>query len=41
MDIAILGGGVAGLASALALARRGHRPRVYERRPAPATMGRA
>ena len=39
MDIAILGGGVAGLASALALARRGHRPRVYERRPAPATMG--
>ena len=40
MDIAILGGGVAGLATALALARRGHEPRV-ERRPAPATMGRA
>lgn len=39
MDIAILGGGVAGLATALALARRGHEPRVYERRPAPATMG--
>ena len=28
-----------GLATALALARRGHEPRVYERRPAPATMG--
>ena len=33
------GGGVAGLATALALARRGHEPWVYERRPAPATMG--
>ena len=37
MDIAILGGG--GRTVPLALARRGHEPRVYERRPAPATMG--
>ena len=38
MDIAILGGG-GGVGHGLALARRGHEPRVYERRPAPATMG--
>ncbi|KMJ91421.1 monooxygenase [Achromobacter xylosoxidans] len=39
MDIGILGGGIAGLSVALALHRTGHRPRVYERGAAPATMG--
>lgn len=39
MDIGILGGGIAGLSVALALHRSGHRPRVYERGAAPATMG--
>lgn len=39
MDIGILGGGIAGLSVALALSKKGHSPRVYERRVAPATMG--
>ena len=39
MDIGILGGGIAGLSVALALHRSGHRPRVYERGAAPASMG--
>ncbi|NVE01125.1 NAD(P)/FAD-dependent oxidoreductase [Massilia sp. BJB1822] len=39
MDIAILGAGVAGASAALTLTQQGHRVRVYERRPAPATMG--
>lgn len=39
MDIAILGAGVAGMSTALALAGHGHRIRVYERRPSETTMG--
>ncbi len=39
MEIGILGGGIAGLSVALALHKRGYSPRVYERRPEPATMG--
>ncbi len=39
MEIGILGGGIAGLSVALALRKRGHRPKVYERRAEPATMG--
>lgn len=39
MEIGILGGGIAGLSTALALHKQGHNPRVYERRAAPATMG--
>ncbi|AOY90772.1 monooxygenase [Cupriavidus sp. USMAA2-4] len=39
MEIGILGGGVAGLSVALALRKRGYRPRVYERRAGPASMG--
>ncbi|WP_454694534.1 FAD-dependent monooxygenase [Achromobacter aegrifaciens] len=39
MEIGILGGGIAGLSVALALRRQGHKPRVYERRAGPATMG--
>lgn len=39
MEIGILGAGIAGLSVALALHRQGHTPRVYERRPGPATMG--
>ena len=39
MEIGILGGGIAGLSMALALRKRGHSPRVYERRAGPATMG--
>jgi FAD-dependent urate hydroxylase len=39
MDIAILGAGVAGSSAALALHQHGHRVRLYERRPMPATMG--
>lgn len=39
MEIGILGGGIAGLSVALALHQRGYRPRVYERRAKPATMG--
>ncbi len=39
MEIGILGGGIAGLSAALALRKRGHSPRVYERRAGPATMG--
>ncbi|MGB3436117.1 FAD-dependent monooxygenase [Achromobacter sp.] len=39
MEIGILGGGIAGLSVALALRKQGHKPRVYERRAGPATMG--
>lgn len=39
MDIAILGAGVAGMSTALALGRQGHRIRLYERRPSGTTMG--
>ncbi|MGV2909723.1 FAD-dependent monooxygenase [Achromobacter sp. AGC25] len=39
MEIGILGGGIAGLSVALALRKRGYKPRVYERRTEPATMG--
>lgn len=39
MEIGILGGGIAGLSVALALHKQGHKPRVFERRTAPATMG--
>ncbi|HDR9501402.1 FAD-dependent oxidoreductase [Burkholderia cepacia] len=39
MEIAILGAGVAGMSTALALAGRGHRIRLYERRPSESTMG--
>ncbi|MCA8061133.1 FAD-dependent oxidoreductase [Burkholderia sp. AU38729] len=39
MDIAILGAGVAGMSTALALGRQGHRIRLYERRPSETTMG--
>ncbi|WP_241301340.1 FAD-dependent oxidoreductase [Burkholderia stabilis] len=39
MDIAILGAGVAGMSTALALSGRGHRIRLYERRPSESTMG--
>lgn len=39
MEIAILGGGIAGLSVALALRKQGYSPRVYERRAVPATMG--
>ncbi len=39
MEIGILGGGIAGLSVALALRKQGYRPRVYERRAEPATMG--
>lgn len=39
MDIAILGAGVAGMSTALALAGRGHRIRLYERRLSDSTMG--
>ncbi|WP_175777203.1 FAD-dependent oxidoreductase [Burkholderia anthina] len=39
MNIAILGAGVAGMSTALALAGRGHRIQVYERRPSESTMG--
>ncbi|CAB3757190.1 monooxygenase [Burkholderia puraquae] len=39
MDIAILGAGVAGMSTALALAGQGHRIRLYERRPSETTMG--
>jgi len=39
VEIGILGGGIAGLSVALALHQQGYRPRVYERRAAPATMG--
>ncbi|MBG0872214.1 FAD-dependent monooxygenase [Burkholderia cenocepacia] len=39
MNIAILGAGVAGMSTALALAGRGHEIRLYERRPAESTMG--
>ncbi len=39
VDIAILGGGIAGLSAALALHQQGYRPRVYERRTVPATLG--
>ncbi|KFG95689.1 monooxygenase [Burkholderia paludis] len=39
MEIAILGAGVAGMSTALALAGRGHRISLYERRPSESTMG--
>lgn len=39
MNIAILGAGVAGMSTALALAGRGREIRLYERRPAESTMG--
>lgn len=39
MEIGILGGGIAGLSVALALHKQGYKPRVYERRTEPATMG--
>ena len=39
MNIAILGGGVAGVASAIALKLKGHDVTVYERRPADANIG--
>ncbi|MCA8092355.1 FAD-dependent monooxygenase [Burkholderia anthina] len=39
MNIAILGAGVAGMSTALALAGCGHRIQVYERRPSESTMG--
>lgn len=39
MEIAILGGGIAGLSAALALHKQGHALRVYERRAGLATMG--
>ena len=39
MEIGILGGGIAGLSVALALRKQGYKPRVYERRTEPATMG--
>nr|WP_254599237.1 FAD-dependent oxidoreductase [Burkholderia lata] len=39
MDIAILGAGVAGMSTALALCRQGHRIRLYERRPSETTTG--
>ncbi|MBY8607830.1 FAD-dependent oxidoreductase [Burkholderia arboris] len=39
MNIAILGAGVAGMSTALALAGRGHQIRLYERRPSESTMG--
>ncbi|MDN7489193.1 FAD-dependent oxidoreductase [Burkholderia sp. AU45274] len=39
MDIAILGAGVAGMSTALALAGQGHRIRLHERRPSATTMG--
>ncbi|MDR2332498.1 MAG: FAD-dependent monooxygenase [Burkholderiaceae bacterium] len=39
MEIGILGGGIAGLSVALALHKQGYKPRVYERRAEPATMG--
>lgn len=39
MEIGILGGGIAGLSVALALRKRGHDIRVYERRVVPSTMG--
>ncbi|RQS69780.1 FAD-dependent oxidoreductase [Burkholderia sp. Bp8963] len=39
MDIAILGAGIAGASAALTLSLRGHRVRLYERRPEAATMG--
>lgn len=39
MDIAILGAGVAGMSTALALTGQGHRIRLYERRPSETTMG--
>jgi len=39
VEIGILGGGIAGLSVALALRKQGHKPRVYERRAQPATMG--
>ncbi|WP_175872078.1 FAD-dependent oxidoreductase [Burkholderia sp. BCC0397] len=39
MNIAILGAGVAGMSTALALAGRGHEIRLYERRPSESTMG--
>ncbi|WP_175968856.1 FAD-dependent oxidoreductase [Burkholderia sp. BCC0322] len=39
MDIAILGAGVAGMSTALALAGQGHRIRLYERRASGTTMG--
>jgi len=39
MQIAILGGGVAGLSAAIALTLRGHTVQVYERRAASSTYG--
>lgn len=39
MDIAILGGGVAGVSSAIALKQRGFNVTVYERQHRPATIG--
>ena len=39
VEIGILGGGIAGLSVALALRKQGYKPRVYERRAGPATMG--
>lgn len=39
MDIVILGAGVAGVASAIALRLRGHTVRLVERRPAPSHLG--
>lgn len=39
MDIAIIGAGIGGLTSALALASAGHKVRVYERRRTPASPG--
>ncbi|ALX15345.1 monooxygenase [Burkholderia cepacia JBK9] len=39
MNIAILGAGVAGMSTALALAGRGHEIRLYERMPSESTMG--
>lgn len=39
VEIGILGGGIAGLSVALALHKQGYKPRVYERRAVPTTMG--